>query len=117
MNVYKVIVVGMGKRGRHHAAAFKNNPRFELAGICSRDRGRLEAELDRVRRAGYATAVEELEVGLVAVAAPVFECLGSCLAAVSVSGPAYRLDPHGVADACVAAAAEISERLGFTRAA
>src|SRR5438067_13594407 len=43
MNVYKVIVVGMGKRGRQHAAAFKNNPRFELAGICSRDRGRLEA--------------------------------------------------------------------------
>ena len=33
--VYKVVVVGMGKRGKHHAAAFKNNPRFELAGILS----------------------------------------------------------------------------------
>src|SRR5229473_1416893 len=43
MQVYKVIVVGMGKRGKHHAAAFKNNPRFELAGICSRDRARLDA--------------------------------------------------------------------------
>jgi predicted dehydrogenase len=43
MQVYKVIVVGMGKRGKHHAAAFKNNPRFELAGICSRDRTRLDA--------------------------------------------------------------------------
>jgi predicted dehydrogenase len=30
---YKVLVVGMGKRGKHHAAAFKQNPRFELAGI------------------------------------------------------------------------------------
>jgi predicted dehydrogenase len=39
---YRVMVVGMGKRGKHHAAAFKANPRFELAGICSRDRGRLE---------------------------------------------------------------------------
>jgi predicted dehydrogenase len=54
MSVYKVIVVGMGKRGKHHAAAFKNNPRFELAGICSRDMGRLEkaaAELGPVRTA------------------------------------------------------------------
>jgi predicted dehydrogenase len=54
MQVYKVIVVGMGKRGTHHAAAFKNNTRFELAGICSRDAGRLEkaaAELGPVRTA------------------------------------------------------------------
>ena len=39
--VYKVVVVGMGKRGKHHALAFKNNPRFELAGICTRDAGKL----------------------------------------------------------------------------
>lgn len=40
--VYKVVVIGMGKRGMHHAAAFRNNPRFELAGICTRDRAKLE---------------------------------------------------------------------------
>ena len=40
---YKVVVVGMGKRGKHHAAAFKANPRFELAGICDIDRTKLEA--------------------------------------------------------------------------
>ncbi|PYV35298.1 MAG: hypothetical protein DMG22_02830 [Acidobacteria bacterium] len=39
--VYKVLVVGMGKRGMHHAVAFKNNPRFELAGIATRDASRL----------------------------------------------------------------------------
>jgi predicted dehydrogenase len=39
--VYKVVVVGMGKRGKHHALAFKNNPRFELAGICTRDTSKL----------------------------------------------------------------------------
>jgi predicted dehydrogenase len=37
---YKVVVVGMGKRGMHHAAAFKKNPRFELAGVADLDRGR-----------------------------------------------------------------------------
>ena len=40
---YRVVVVGMGKRGVHHAAAFAANPRFELAGICSRDPQRLAA--------------------------------------------------------------------------
>ena len=40
---YRVVVVGMGKRGMHHAAAFAANPRFQLAGVSSRDRARLEA--------------------------------------------------------------------------
>jgi predicted dehydrogenase len=35
--VYKVLVVGAGKRGKHHAAAFRNHPRFELAGVSSRN--------------------------------------------------------------------------------
>lgn len=50
--VYRVVVVGMGKRGKHHAAAFKNNPRFELAGISTRDAVKLEraaAELGNPR--------------------------------------------------------------------
>ena len=29
---YKVIVVGLGKRGTHHAKAFQANGRFEVAG-------------------------------------------------------------------------------------
>ena len=41
--VYKVVVVGMGKRGKHHAAAFHANPRFEVAGICDIDAARLDA--------------------------------------------------------------------------
>jgi predicted dehydrogenase len=40
---YRVVVVGMGKRGMHHAKAFAGNPRFELAGISSRSRQRLDA--------------------------------------------------------------------------
>jgi predicted dehydrogenase len=40
---YKVMVVGMGKRGMHHATAFQANPRFQVAGICDIDKARLEA--------------------------------------------------------------------------
>jgi predicted dehydrogenase len=40
---YRVLVVGTGKRGVHHAAAFAANPRFELAGIADSDQARLDA--------------------------------------------------------------------------
>ena len=40
---YKVVVVGMGKRGLHHAAAFQANGRFEIVGLCDIDQARLDA--------------------------------------------------------------------------
>ena len=39
---YRVVVVGAGKRGMHHAAAFQANPRFEVAGLCDIDEVRLD---------------------------------------------------------------------------
>ena len=54
----------------------------------------LELELATVRARGYATTLEELEPGLVAVAAPVFDSgSGEAVAALSVSGPTIRLTP------------------------
>jgi DNA-binding IclR family transcriptional regulator len=84
------------------------------------DRRKLRAELERVRKARFAVATEELELGLHAVAAPVFDSFASCVAAVSVSGPVYRLPERrlpAVAELCVAAADGISGRLGYRRAA
>ena len=45
---YKVMVVGVGKRGKHHAIAFQKNPRFEIVGLadCSPQQlGKAAAEL------------------------------------------------------------------------
>jgi predicted dehydrogenase len=42
-NKYKVVVVGTGKRGMHHAATFKANDRFEVVGLCDIDPVRLDA--------------------------------------------------------------------------
>jgi DNA-binding IclR family transcriptional regulator len=84
------------------------------------ERRELEADLERTREAGFAVAVEELEVGLHAVAAPVFDAGGACVAAVSVSGPAYRLPLPRLPELgrlCAAAAEEVSSRLGFRSAA
>ena len=38
---YRVLVVGMGKRGAHHASAFHANPRFSVAGLADVDPTRL----------------------------------------------------------------------------
>ena len=76
----------------------------------------LERELVRVREQGYATTTEELEQGLDAIAAPVRDAGGSVVAAISVSGPVYRLDAARMAEvapAVVAAAADLSRRLGY----
>ena len=73
--------------------------------------------LAEVRRQGYATAVEELEEGLTAVAAPVRNAEGTVIASISASGPSFRI-PAGrigaVADSVRRAAAEISRRLGWS---
>lgn len=52
---------------------------------------RLLSELESVRRQGFATINDELEEGLVAVAAPVRESDGTVVGAISISGPAPRL--------------------------
>ena len=44
-----------------------------------------------VREQGYAVAVDELEVGLTAVAAPIRNAHGDVVASMSVSGPTFRL--------------------------
>ena len=56
------------------------------------DMGRLMEELDRIREQGYATDSEEIEEGVRCVAAPVSGAEGKVVAAISVSGPAGRLD-------------------------
>ena len=62
------------------------------------DPDRLATEVARIRRNGYATAVDELEVGLSGLAAPVVGSGGRALAALSISGPTLRLAAEQIAD-------------------
>jgi DNA-binding IclR family transcriptional regulator len=79
------------------------------------DPSRLEAELEQVRRAGYATAVDELEVGLAAMAAPVRGARGDVIAALSISGPTLRMTPERIDElkpTLICEAVALSRRLG-----
>ena len=53
----------------------------------------LERELVTVRERGYAAIVDELEMGLAAVAAPIRDGDGTVVGALSVAGPTARLGP------------------------
>lgn len=59
----------------------------------------LAAEVERVRRQGYAEAYEEREPGLNAVAAPVWSSTNALAAIVALQGPAGRFGRNDVARA------------------
>ena len=48
-------------------------------------------DADLIRSRGYATSIDELEVGLSALSAPVLDTDGTAIAALSISGPTSRL--------------------------
>jgi IclR family transcriptional regulator, acetate operon repressor len=52
------------------------------------------AQADEIRAKGYATSIDELEVGLTAIAAPVLGANATAIAALSISGPTSRLRPR-----------------------
>ena len=53
--IYRVMVVGVGKRGKHHIQAFQKNPRFAVAGIA-------DENAEQLAKAGA-----ELEIAMTSV--------------------------------------------------
>ena len=81
------------------------------------DPTRLKAELARVRRDAFAEAIEELEVGLAAIAAPVRGAGGQVVAALSITGPTVRMTPERIGELkaiLIEEADALSRRLGNT---
>ncbi|MGW4568719.1 IclR family transcriptional regulator [Streptomyces sp. NPDC004561] len=79
-------------------------------------RTRLEKNLAEARERGYSVTLEELEIGLHAMAAPIRSRDGEVVAALSTSGPAYRFTEERIrelAPALIRGAEEISHRMGY----
>jgi DNA-binding IclR family transcriptional regulator len=87
-----------------------------LAPCTFTDPQRLAAELDQIRGQGYAVAQEELEIGFVAIAAPIRSHDQSVVAAISVGGPSLRLQGARIAEVGAkvqTAARAISQQIGY----
>lgn len=80
------------------------------------DPARLEEQLASILIDGYGYSVEELEVGLIGVAAPIFAGEGRVVASISVSAPTFRLSIDAIpqlGELTKCAAAEISRTLSL----
>jgi IclR family transcriptional regulator, acetate operon repressor len=78
----------------------------------------LARDLEQVRARGFATIVDELEMGLTAVAAPIRDGAGTVVGALSVAGPTARLGPSRLAIVgrlAIEQADGLSARLGYAR--
>jgi IclR family transcriptional regulator, KDG regulon repressor len=83
-------------------------------------RGSLLADLRQVRIRGYSVDDEEIEKGLRCVGAPVWNCSGEVVAAMSIAGPAFRIMKSrvpAIAQAVIGITRSLSAELGYRRAA
>jgi IclR family transcriptional regulator, acetate operon repressor len=76
--------------GYEHSA---NGKVFAAFGRAPAEESAAREELAAVRRRSLATSIDELEVGLSAMAAPVRGARGEVIAALSISGPTLRMTP------------------------
>ena len=81
------------------------------------DRVKLKEHLKAVRTLGYAVDDEENERGIRCVAAPIFNEMGRAVAAISISGPAFRITKKVIQEILkrevMETAFKISQRLGY----
>ncbi len=81
------------------------------------DPTQLREHLKSVRAQGYAIDDEENEKGIRCVAAPIYNEVGKPVAAMSISGPAFRITKKVIQESLkkevMEAAYKISERLGY----
>jgi DNA-binding IclR family transcriptional regulator len=110
----KVLLAFMSPQARRELLESAGLTRFTERTITSIDD--LDRQLASVARDGYVVSFEELEHGLNAVAAPIRDHSGTVVAALSVSGPGYRLTEERAlefAPAVASAADAVGHRMGY----
>jgi DNA-binding IclR family transcriptional regulator len=96
------------------ATAIGDEPLTRFTPATITDHELLAKELARVRSCGFAFMLDELELGLRAVAVPVTEAWGEVVGALAVSGPSVRLRKRRLvqcADLLLGASSTLSAQL------
>jgi IclR family KDG regulon transcriptional repressor len=76
---------------------------------------KLRKEVKAIRKAGYAFSEEEIDIGVRALAAPIFDHEGKIAAGLVVFGPAQRIDDHKkekILKSILECSKKISSRIG-----
>ena len=84
------------------------------------DLDRLESEIDRVKKRGWAVAPGEILSGINALAAPIFDASGKLAGTIGILGSIQHLASRPAPElvsAVLDAAADLSQRLGYMEAA
>jgi DNA-binding IclR family transcriptional regulator len=113
--VGKVLLAHLSKEELEHLIEEKDLPKRTENTITNP--AELKEHLNLVRRQGYAIDDEENEKGIRCVASPIYNEVGKAVAAVSVSGPAFRVTKRVVQETLkkevMETAYRISGRLGY----
>ncbi|MBU4047794.1 IclR family transcriptional regulator, partial [bacterium] len=110
----KVLLTYLSAEERKRILGEKALPRLTENTIT--DEEELEKELGKVREQGFALDREENEKDVCCVAAPIRNYQGKVIAAVSISGPVFRIDvntQNNLKEALVEISEKISKRLGY----
>jgi DNA-binding IclR family transcriptional regulator len=111
--ISKILLAYMGPIKRDMILDSCSFARFTDKTITTRES--LMAELDRVRREGIAFDSEESISGLSCIAGPVFNSKNECMASVSLSGNAYKIESRReeIINAVKYVCYRVSEQLGY----
>ncbi len=111
----KVLLAYLPEARRH--AVLRAAPLTALTPHTITSREQLVAELARVRQRGWAEAINEREIGIASIAAPVRDVTGEVVAAISIGVPLARCSVMALrrlAPTIVEAAEAASRRLGWS---
>ncbi len=110
----KLLLLNYSKEQLDHLIARKGLDRYTEQTITTKKA--LIAELERVRRQGYAMDDEENEIGARCMACPIYDYSGDIVAGISITGPTTRLTDEVLfryLPALSATAAQISAAMGY----
>ncbi len=97
-------------------AAHLSQPLLPITEYTIVDLGILQQRLAQIRRQGFATAMDDLEIGYSDISVPVFDHTGATIAAISIGGATPRLPQSKlveIAQLLCETAVTVSHQLGF----
>ncbi len=80
------------------------------------DKVKMKEEITKIQKNGYSIDNEEIEVGLICIAAPIFNFRHRLIGAISISGPSTRMTKEcieGLFNPLITATINISKSLGY----